>query len=302
MCQQGKSHANRYQVQYKLTVHRSDLNVRTESVSDNFSTTQDMSSIARGPFAVPIRMPQQQSSACLSRTNESVAWQCASDTTFQLNILPSPMYSNITMITLGSATSMNGTLYHGHQAPNVAPVELRAVSTSPPGNHNSVYHFRTSYDRIVLLKQNDLSPSDNPRAQPAMRHPTFETDETLWRCVWNDTMIEGYIYSAQRSTITTMSNSTAPAMVQQLPKMPYSLKIVEQRVPEGRQPYCEKVRIGEQGLEGVGSRESVLLRVAEMGEAGVKNRDVRMRFRQRMRRQVMDGGGSASCRCQWMVQ
>lgn len=289
---------NKHRVQYNLILYHSDLSVRTESTNDTLSTTQDMGPLPRGPFAVPIQLPQQQSSACLSRTNESVAWQCASDTTFQLNILPSPMYSNMTMITLGSVPATNGTIYHGHQAPNVSPVELRAVSAS--SDSDPVYHFRTSYDRIVLLKQSDLTPSDKPRLQPAMRHPTFEQGETLWRCVWNETMIEGYIYPKQQTTNSNYAaNSTAPAMVQELPKMPHVLKLVEQRVPGGREPYCEKVRVEEEGLDGIGSGEKVVLKVVETGMDSVAK--VR-RVRGTSRRQVVDGSGTANCRCQWMVQ
>jgi hypothetical protein len=135
-----------------LTTHRSDLSARTETTrNDSSVTTQATSAIARGSFAVPIQLPQQQSSACLARTNESVAWQCASDTTFQFNILPPPMDSNTTMITLGSMPDMNGTIYHGHQAPNVFPTELRLITgADSPERDGPVYHFWSTYDRIVL--------------------------------------------------------------------------------------------------------------------------------------------------------
>lgn len=111
-------------------------------------------------------------------------------------------------------------------------------------------------------------------------------------------MIEGYIYPKQQATTTSVANSTAPAMVQELPKMPYALKIVEQRVPSGsKEAYCEKVKVNEGGLVGIGSGERVVLKVAEMGEA-VGGRSMRIRDR----RQAVDTGGSANCRCQWMVQ
>lgn len=113
-------------------------------------------------------------------------------------------------------------------------------------------------------------------------------------------MIEGYIYPKQQTTNTNYAaNSTAPAMVQELPKMPHVLKLVEQRVPGGREPYCEKIRVGEEGLEGTGSGEKVVLKVAETGMDGVAK--VR-RVRGTSRRQVVDGSGTANCRCQWMVQ
>jgi hypothetical protein len=281
-----------------LTTHRSDLSARTETTrNDSSVTTQATSAIARGSFAVPIQLPQQQSSACLARTNESVAWQCASDTTFQFNILPPPMDSNTTMITLGSMPDMNGTIYHGHQAPNVLPTELRLITgADSPERDGPVYHFRSTYDRIVLLKDSDLLYIDQPQSQPVMRSPIFRNGEWLWRCTFNESMIEGYIYPSQKTAMASSFNSTTMT-VKDLPKMPYVLKLVEQRMPNGKGPYCEKMKVQDGKLARL-SGEKVLLKLMEPeaeAEAAARIRSARFRARQQEKE-------SSYCRCQWMVQ
>jgi hypothetical protein len=274
----------------------SDLSARTETTENDSISTQSIGPIPRGPFVVPIQLPQQQNSACLARTNESISWQCASDTTFQLNVLPPPSDSNATMITLGSVPSTNGTIYHGHQAPDVSPVQLKLLDDRPETD-GPVYYFRTTYNRVVLLKDNDLMPADGRKPQPAIRHPAFQPGESLWRCVFNETLIEGYMYPNQKIAPSGTPNTTATAM-KTLPKIPYVLKLVEQRMPNGKVPYCEKVKLEDGSLSRLPG-EKVVLKLAEpAAEAAAKAALVRS-SKFRVRQQAPD---SSYCRCLWMVQ
>lgn len=274
----------------------SDLSARTKTDGNDSTPIVGIGPIPRGPFAVPIQLPQQQNSACLARTNESIAWQCASDTTFQLNVLPPPSDSNATMITLGSIPSTNGTMYSGHQAPDVSPVGLRLIDggleTDAP-----VYYFRTTYNRIVLLDENDLTPTDSPRPQPAMPQPTFKAGQSLWRCVFNETLIEGYMYPNKKTAASGTSNTTA-VTVKALPKIPYVLKLVEQRMPNGKGPYCEKVKLQDGSLSRLPG-EKVMLRLAEPTAEAAAKAELVPSSKFRTRQQAPD---SNYCRCQWMVQ
>lgn len=226
--------------------------------------------------------------------NESVAWQCASNTYFQLNLLPSPMNSNATMVTLGSLPFTNGTVYHGHQSPDVSPVQLKLDSSTG----DLAYHFRTTYDRVVLLKEDDLTTAKMPKPQPDVRHPTFESGESIWRCVFNETVIEGYLYPYQKTAISPGFNGTA-ATAKKLPKIPYVLKLVEQRMPNGKGPYCEKMKVQEDTLSRV-SEKKIMLNLAEpAAEVAAKKVELIRSARFRSRRQP---AGNKYCRCQWMVQ
>ncbi|KAH7377681.1 hypothetical protein BKA66DRAFT_421903 [Pyrenochaeta sp. MPI-SDFR-AT-0127] len=278
----------------------SDHASRARATGDESPETDSMNSIRRGAFAIPIQLPQQQSSSCLARMNESVAWQCASDTVFQLNILPSsPGDADTTVITLGPPPS-NGSIYHGHQVPDIRPVELAMVPEVSSKN-KSAYHFRTTYNRVVLLKEGDISQAERPRTQPVIRHPIFKAGESLWRCVFNETVIEGYVYVDQPTTpeVTNVGPGTNASSAILLPKVPYVVKIIEQRMPNGKGPYCEKMRLDKDGS--MSSRaEKLMLNLSEPASErdAAKTELIRSaKFQERQQAQTLN-----HCRCQWMIQ
>jgi hypothetical protein len=267
-------------------------------MGDDPLTNITNSSIPRGTFAIPIQLSQQSSSACLARMNESVAWQCASDTTFQLNILPSSGNMQKAMISMGPSMSFNTTLYYGQQPPEIQPIELRN-SSGTAGTEGSVYYFRTTYDRIVLLRENDLAPAGQTQSQPVMGHPAFQVGETLWQCVFNETLLEGYVFPNQNTTTTGPSNGTVSGSFQ-LPKIPRALKLVEQRMPNGKGPYCERMLVQQKGALTRAKGNKIMLGladpVADIQAARVElTRSARFRIRQQAQT-------SNYCRCQWMVQ
>lgn len=274
----------------------SDQQRRAQTTDDNPLQTDSAIPIARGTFSVPIPSPQQKSSSCLALSNESIAWQCASDTTFQLNVLPSPSSSNTTLITLNPPLNPNKTTSQGQQPPSLTPVKLTPINTTDNG---PAFYFSTTYTRTVLLK-------DSAFAQPAMQqNPVFSPGETLWRCIFNETLLQGWIYLNETTTPTPTPtpSSTAVNATQPLPKTPHVMKIVEQRVPNGKQPYCEKVRLGIGGsLSRVDSGQRVGLRVVEQGGDGNNGNGGSRRSVVRGRRKVGRAVEDGYCRCQWMVQ
>jgi hypothetical protein len=149
---------------------------------------------------------------------------------------------------------------------------------------------------VVLLNENDLS-SEDIRTLPIIRHSAFQTGDTLWRCVFNETLIEGYMYPDQQTTASATSNSTATAM-RGLPKVQHVLKLVEQRMPNGKAPYCERMRLQEGGLSSL-SEEKVTLRLAEPAAETLAKAVPDRTFRFRVRKRVAE---SNFCRCQWVVQ
>jgi hypothetical protein len=205
------------------------------------------------------------------------------------------MDSNATMITLGSVPNSNGTLYHGHQAPDIPPVEVK-ILTDASQEGGVVYRTRTTYDRVVLLRESDLTPGDTT-SQPTTRHPTFQTGETIWRCVFNETLIEGYMYPNQRTTASASANSTVATM-KDLPKVPHVLKLVEQRMPNGKVPYCEKMRFQDGVLVRLPG-DKVTLRLAEPAAEAAAKAELVQSSKFRARQQTPE---SSYCRCQWMVQ
>jgi hypothetical protein len=194
----------------------------------------------------------------------------------------------------------NGTLYHGHQAPDVSPVELILIAAAASlDSDESMYHFRSTYNRIVLLKESDLSSASRPNPQPIMRHPTFQNGESIWRCMFNETMIEGYVYPNEKTIASSSFNSTTRT-VKDLPKIPYMLKLVEQRMPNGKGPYCEKMKVQDGKLSKImGEKVMLGLTEPEAEAQAAAKAELIVSAKLRARQQTAE---SNYCRCQWMVQ
>ena len=248
----------------------------------NSTNTSSDAPLERGTFSVPIQLPQQQSSTCLARANESRAWQCAFDTNLQLSILPSvgddekPI-----MVTLGLPSTSNRSVHCGQQAPEIGPTALTPLADTDDG---AQYHFSATYDRTVILRQYQLrqEKAATPPMQDHPKHTTFLPGTSLWRCTFNDTQLEGFVYTQKDvESASSWSNATAGAT----PHLPYKLKLAERRVAAGRLPYCEKVTVGlDGGLEGSGARVDLALAEGEPEPGSIA------------------GSSDTSCQCQWMIE
>lgn len=254
----------------------------TESrrTGDNSTEISTLTSIKRGTFTVPMLFPQQQSSKCLARGNESRAWQCAFDTRLQLSILPSPSAdaAEPVMITLGLPSTSNSSVHCGQQAPEIGPTAMTAINGS---NDGSQYHFSASYDRVVILGADQLGQEKTAPSpmQGQSKHTTFLPGQSVWRCTFANTRLEGFIYARRERDPASNVTDPVPAASAQLP---YSLKLLEQRSVDGSAPYCEKVVVGSGGsLQG--SNEKVDL---ELSETQVGSKDE----------------ADTSCQCQWVVE
>jgi hypothetical protein len=252
--------------------------------------------VPRGTFEIPIQLPQQQSSACLAKMNESVAWQCASNIIFQVNVGPLLDNSTTTTVTFDpSPESFNNASIRGQQPPNFRSVELKQITETELG---PTYYFRTTYDRVVLLDEDELAPAQVSQPLLSAGREPFEPGDKLWRCIFNDTLFEGYLYPNQNTTAYSASNSTAdPDVPSRLPKIPHMLKLIEQRVPDGKRPRCEKVRIlADMSLEPIDEPTGVVsLAYTVTGAAATRVKSAKFRLRQQSQ-------AANACRCQWMVQ
>jgi hypothetical protein len=275
-------------------IHSSDTETKAQTTSGDLATPRDMESISPGQYAIPISMSQSRDASCLAFMNESIAWQCVSNTMLQLSILPPPGNSDSMYVKLSSPSGINGTWHYGHQPPDVQPIPLNPRDPATLPEAGAMTHsFRTTYSRVVLLKDNDFKNWQ----QPVERQSSFQEGDTLWRCVFDQTTIDGYIY-ANRTTASGPLNTTATT-TQKLPKIPHVLKLVEQRMPSGKTPYCEKVKLKSGSLLAATDDGKTLLSLADpAAEAGVPatvgSRSAKFRPRQQT--------AGKFCSCQWTVQ
>ena len=251
----------------------------------NNTNTTTIPSIKRGTFIVPIQFPEQQSSTCLARGNESRAWQCAFDTMLQLSILPSLSKDTDTpvMVTLGPPSNSNRSVHCGQQAPEIGPTALMAINNTGTSDNKPQFNFSAIYNRTVILRQDQLGLDKGsvPPISGQFEHSTFQPGQPLWRCTFNNTILEGFIFTEKDNGLTsnltdTMSRTDA--------RLPYKLKLLEHRMISGSAPYCEKVVLGYNGdLRNDGERIELALSDTQASSSP----------------QV---GADLSCQCQWAVE
>ncbi|KAF1931925.1 uncharacterized protein M421DRAFT_417661, partial [Didymella exigua CBS 183.55] len=254
-----------------------DDHAEVRRTGGNSTNTSIDAPLERGTFLVPIQLPQQQSSTCLARANESRAWQCAFDMDLQLSILPSLRDDDTPiMVTLGQPSTSNRSVHCSQQAPEIGPTALTTLASS---DHGLQYYFSATYDRTVILRQEQLGQdkSTSSPMQDQNKHTTFLPGTSLWRCTFNDTLLEGFIYTEKDAgSVSSGTNATA--------QLPFKLKLMERMNATGGSPYCEKVTVGLDGeLEDGGA--SVNLTLAD-GRSGFES---------------VQGNLDNSCQCQWIV-
>jgi len=203
--------------------------------------------------------------------------------TLQLSVLPSlgDDTDNPVMITLGLPSTTNRSVHCGQQAPEIGPTELTTLNGS---DDDAQYHFSATYDRTVILREDQLGQdkSSSPPMSGQPTHTTFLPGQSLWRCTFNDTLLEGFIYRGKEDGSASNATNVQSGVGAHLP---YKLEFLEHRVPTGSAPYCEKVVVSlDRGLEDSG--ESVDLKLDDASSGSNLDKD----------------NADNSCQCQWMVE
>ncbi|KAG9193823.1 hypothetical protein G6011_03858 [Alternaria panax] len=261
--------------------------------SGGFPNKNATSDIRRGIFVLPIQLPQQQSSACLANDRQMQSWNCATNSTLQLSIIPTPAGDETAIMIAVGSTPSNDSVRRGERIPNIPPLDLLAVADAQ--NDEYAYHFRTTYDKVILLAEYELSMNGELQAHPSTLGTSFQPGDSLWQCVFNETLLEGYIYVTRAtSTASEIANTETAG----LPDFPYPVRLVEEWAPSGKTPSCRKMTMRQDGTLDPLSEEIMLRLEDPQGNIATSMSQTTKRTRDRERRQEVR---SNHCQCQWMV-
>ena len=274
-----------------LTICRPHSKNPTNSV---ITSLYDASSIAAptnapptGTYALDLAGPQQTGSGCLTGVSQQVAWSC--------DLVPNSALSLVIgqpPNTQGSGAviqyaSYNSSITLGAQASymNTTFAQFLTVQDEDNKGDGPAYYFQQFYDKVIVLPEGSLSAT---AAKAVRRDVEIEYGESLqqkravmstgdqpWFCVFNDTLLEGFIYvDRNASTSTSILNSTtvSAATVTSttssatssasgtdlrsviedgywtgLAQFPFVVKLEERRVEGSPQPYCQQYQILEDG-------------------------------------------------------
>ena len=232
-------------------------------------------------------------------SSELNSWSCIPTSNFpnlQIEVTSSVSgeFGSVQLVSTDGTPSLK----YGAQAPvfNVSEDVQIAIDINDPGR-GPAYFFHLTYDKVVILHGSDLNPSV-PSQSPSKRgisedHERRDQDDddltsvgdddspidipsqgssldmsrkakpgdTIWICVWNNTLLEGFIYITQKSSNASLASSTVPAATYTptsptlspnltLMPYPYVFKVEERRIPASQtqpEPYCRMMKIQDDG-------------------------------------------------------
>ncbi|KAI9832920.1 MAG: hypothetical protein M1819_003950 [Sarea resinae] len=197
------------------------------------ATPSSLAALATGTFELPIAIPEESSSGCLTNSQQSDAWSCSlSDSTLQIHITSSN--GNLpSMLTIDAEKSNDNVVSYGAQPPLISqPQRLGVVLDKDDPNRGPAYFFSTTYDKLVIVDESEISTSTPKRSTESTGEmkerqwdegfppppPSFSFDrrnqdahpgDKPWYCFWNSTVLEGFVYVSQDVSNTSASSSVA---------------------------------------------------------------------------------------------
>jgi hypothetical protein len=162
---------------------------------------------------LPLGIPQESNPGCLTQANQNSAWSC------KLTFAPLVVTINNTQTVDGprqQASMKTGTsvpdalILYGLQSPDIALQSLQLVLDLDYKSYGPAYHFATRYDKLVILRPDELTTGPPGLAKrqddkPFRQRFQVKPGDYPWFCYWNQTYIEGYIYVDDNSTAASFT-------------------------------------------------------------------------------------------------
>jgi len=174
-------------------------------------TPSGLGLLPTGAFSLPLGIPQESNPGCLTQANQNSAWSC------KLTFAPLVVTINNTqtingprqLASMKTGSTADGLLLYGLQSPDISLQSLQLVLDLDYKAYGPAYHFATRYDKLVILRPDELTPGSSPSKReedkPFRQRFQVKPGDYPWYCHWNQTYIEGYIYVDDNSTAASFT-------------------------------------------------------------------------------------------------
>ncbi|CAK1360124.1 hypothetical protein CB0940_06226 [Cercospora beticola] len=181
-----------------------------------------------GTYALTLGAPQETQSDCLSNKGQRVAWDCdlAPNSALAMVVRPSPQGLGAVL----QYASYDSAIAYGAQLSymNTSFAQFLTVQDQDDKQNGPAFYFQQFYDKVVVVPEAALTTSSGSKRRMkrgwyspgwklpeawASRKQLATPGEKPWFCVWNETLLEGFIYvteslTTSTSTIPTSTSST----------------------------------------------------------------------------------------------
>jgi hypothetical protein len=177
-----------------------------------------ISSIPTGVYTMPFGIPQEQLKSCLTNSNQYNTWTCNTPQQPVILKVGSPpsqyqflqMEPNITAKTPSNSSGMPSyTFNYGAQYPHVDPPQrLFWVQDIEEPSRGPALHFQTIYDKLVILEDDQFSPSKAKGKREADESTYTDANDVVNR---GDSSEPTYTLEPSYVTLAATTSSAAAA-------------------------------------------------------------------------------------------
>ncbi|KAM3421805.1 hypothetical protein BST61_g2183 [Cercospora zeina] len=193
-----------------------------------------------GTYALTLGAPQETQSDCLTNKNQKVAWDCDLAPNSALAIVVSPSSQGLGAVL--QYASYDSAIAYGAQLSymNTSFAQFLTVQDQDDKQNGPAFYFQQFYDKVVVVPEAALTTGGGNRRRIkrgwyspgwklpeawATRKQLTTPGEKPWFCVWNETLLEGFIYvteSLSTSTSSTPTSTSSTGSSTSLPSVPPS--------------------------------------------------------------------------------
>jgi hypothetical protein len=201
-----------------------------------------------GTYQLPVTIPSVAPASCLVNTAQSGAWSCIIPPALPyqaiINDIPGEDEISDKEITMDYGNHAIGFLPYGAQPPIISrPARLILVNDSKYPEKGPAWFFQMPYNKLVILREDDLSISIAKRDGPGNhefggfmgRKKVAQVGDKPWFCYWNRTLLEAFIYVNQTSNVGNLPPSPSPAATTSPP--PFATSTYASSVPTSGADY-----------------------------------------------------------------
>lgn len=179
----------------------------------------------------------------MSDNDESVSWSCTLGAVLDLEIHQESTLKG-QLLSIESHAKVDESRSYGEQFFSMSGVALDRIDNSKAKRSDATHEFRTFYNRTVLLPGSQLPFVDSsPQSGHSELRSRQSQDDPPWLCYFNDTSLEGRIYTFQSASAAVNSTARLERNFTEAvpPAFPFVIQITEQWYANDTKAYCEQV-------------------------------------------------------------
>ncbi|KAF2457861.1 hypothetical protein BDY21DRAFT_342983 [Lineolata rhizophorae] len=181
-------------------------------------TPTDLPALPTGVWNLPFESPEESQYDCIADADAIAAWSCKIEDQPPAKIrVIGGQTNSLSGISISPMDSSSNAISYGPQIPDLFVQDLVLVSDLDDTQRGPAWHFQTTYDKIVVLRQEDFTAG----LDRADKRQLIEVDlddafgsraqvvagERPWVCIWNSTFVEGFVFVTQNSSAVARSSA-----------------------------------------------------------------------------------------------